>query len=48
MLFRSALKTLQVKTQLVVYPDEGHVVVQPKHRRDIARRTVEWFNEHLR
>ena len=46
--FWRALKTLQVKTQLVVYPDEGHVVVQPKHRRDIARRTVEWFNEHLR
>lgn len=46
--FWHALKTLRVKTQLVVYPDEGHRIVQPKHRRDIARRSLDWFNEQLR
>jgi dipeptidyl aminopeptidase/acylaminoacyl peptidase len=46
--FWHALKTLKVKTRLVVYPDEGHVVAQPKHRRDISQRTIDWFNEHLK
>jgi dipeptidyl aminopeptidase/acylaminoacyl peptidase len=46
--FWHALKTLRVKTQLVVYEDEGHQIAQPKHRRDISRRTLAWLNEHLR
>jgi dipeptidyl aminopeptidase/acylaminoacyl peptidase len=46
--FWHALKTLKVKTQLVVYPDEGHVIAQPKHRRDISKRLVGWFNEQMK
>lgn len=46
--FWHALKTLRVKTQLVIYADEGHVIAQPKHRRDISKRSLGWFNEHLR
>lgn len=42
-----ALKALGVPTQLVVYPDEGHVPTQPEHERDIERRMVEWFNRWL-
>jgi dipeptidyl aminopeptidase/acylaminoacyl peptidase len=43
--FWHALKTLGVKTQLVVYPNEGHQISQSKHRRDIMRRTAGWLNE---
>ncbi|MBI3799503.1 MAG: S9 family peptidase [Deltaproteobacteria bacterium] len=46
--FWHALKTLGVKTQLVIYPNEGHVIAQSEHRRDIIRRMVGWFNEHLK
>jgi dipeptidyl aminopeptidase/acylaminoacyl peptidase len=46
--FWRALKRLDVPTQLVVYPNEGHRIAKPQHRRDIARRTVGWLNKYLR
>jgi dipeptidyl aminopeptidase/acylaminoacyl peptidase len=46
--FWHALKTLGVETQLVVYEHEGHMFVKPEHRRDRIRRTVAWFDAHLR
>ena len=46
--FWHALKTLGVDTQLVVYPDEGHSIRKLEHRRDIARRIVQWFDSHMR
>lgn len=46
--FWRALKRMGVPTQLVVYPNEGHRIGRPDHRRDIARRTVAWLNEYLR
>ena len=45
--FWHALRTLGVKTKLVVYPNEGHRIQKPEHRRDIARRLVMWFDENL-
>jgi len=45
--FWHALKEMGVETQLVVYPDEGHSIQKPEHRRDIARRLVGWFDNHL-
>lgn len=45
--FWHALKTLGVETQLVVYADEGHSIRKPEHKRDIARRLVQWFDGHL-
>ena len=45
--FWHALKTLGVKNQFVVYPNEGHRIAQPEHRRDILKRTLEWFNQYL-
>jgi dipeptidyl aminopeptidase/acylaminoacyl peptidase len=45
--FWHALKTEGVKTQFVVYPNEGHAVRQPEHQRDLLDRTVHWFNENL-
>jgi dipeptidyl aminopeptidase/acylaminoacyl peptidase len=46
--FWHALKTLGVKTQLVIYSGEGHLIMQPEHRRDIMRRMAAWFDENLR
>jgi dipeptidyl aminopeptidase/acylaminoacyl peptidase len=46
--FWHALKTLGVKTQLVVYPHEGHVFFRQEHQRDVIRRAVEWFNQYLK
>jgi len=46
--FWHALKTLGVETQLVVYEHEGHMFVKPGHQRDRIRRTIAWFDAHLR
>jgi dipeptidyl aminopeptidase/acylaminoacyl peptidase len=32
----------------VVYEQEGHMFVKPEHQRDRTRRTVAWFDAHLR
>ena len=45
--FWHALKALGVETTLVVYADEGHSIQKPEHKRDIARRLVQWFDKHL-
>jgi dipeptidyl aminopeptidase/acylaminoacyl peptidase len=46
--FWHALKTLGVPTELVVYPGEGHMFVQPEHTRDEEERLVGWFDKYLR
>ncbi|HYU23549.1 MAG TPA: prolyl oligopeptidase family serine peptidase, partial [Candidatus Dormibacteraeota bacterium] len=46
--FWHALKTLGVETQLVVFEHEGHMFVKPEHQRERIRRTVAWFDTHLR
>jgi dipeptidyl aminopeptidase/acylaminoacyl peptidase len=46
--FWHALKTLGVKTTLIVYPNEGHGIADPAHRKDIMRRLTAWFDEALR
>jgi dipeptidyl aminopeptidase/acylaminoacyl peptidase len=46
--FWHALKTMGVDTQLVVYADEGHSIRKPAHRRDIARRLVQWFDKQMK
>jgi dipeptidyl aminopeptidase/acylaminoacyl peptidase len=43
-----ALKTLGVKTQLVIYPGEGHEFLQLEHRRDVIDRLTAWFDHHLK
>lgn len=40
-----ALTALNVPTQLVVYPHEGHVFFKPADARDYAERSLEWFDE---
>jgi dipeptidyl aminopeptidase/acylaminoacyl peptidase len=43
-----ALKAEGVKTQLVVYPNEGHGFRDPAHIKDRAERTAKWFAEYLK
>ena len=45
--FWHALRDLGVKTQLVVYPDEGHGFRNPEHIRDRAERTAKWFADNM-
>jgi dipeptidyl aminopeptidase/acylaminoacyl peptidase len=45
--FWHALKTLGVKTQLVIYPNEGHQFHKPEHQKDVLARMIGWFNENL-
>jgi dipeptidyl aminopeptidase/acylaminoacyl peptidase len=42
-----ALKAEGVKTQLVVYPNEGHGFRDPAHIKDRAERTAKWFSLYL-
>jgi dipeptidyl aminopeptidase/acylaminoacyl peptidase len=45
--FWHALDTLGVPTSFVVYAGEGHGIRQPAHRKDITKRTVEWYDRYL-
>ncbi|HSM86638.1 MAG TPA: S9 family peptidase [Candidatus Limnocylindrales bacterium] len=46
--FWHALKTLGVKTELVVYEHEGHSFANPKHQRDVIERAAAWFDAYLK
>jgi len=46
--FWHALKTLGVKTELVVYEREGHMFVKPEHLQDVRARTLAWFDQYLK
>ena len=46
--FWRGLQHVGVKTQLVVYPDEGHQFENPAHKRDLLQRTVRWFDTYLK
>jgi dienelactone hydrolase len=45
MMYR-ALRDNGVETEMVLYPREPHVFVEPRHVIDRARRVVEWFRVH--
>ncbi len=45
--FWHALRAEGVKTQLVVYPDEGHAFRSPEHRRDVLERALNWFENQM-
>ncbi|HKO59098.1 MAG TPA: S9 family peptidase [Thermoanaerobaculia bacterium] len=46
--FWHALKEQGVETQLVVFADEGHRISKPAHKRELARRIMDWFDARLR
>ncbi len=45
--FWHALRAQGIKTQLVVYPDEGHHFVDANHRRDVLERALNWFETEM-
>jgi dipeptidyl aminopeptidase/acylaminoacyl peptidase len=45
--FWHALRAEGVKTQLVVYPNEGHAFHAPDHRRDVLERALNWFETEM-
>lgn len=46
--FWHALKELNVPTQLMVYPDEGHSFFKFEDMIDVSARTIEWFDLYLK
>ena len=40
-----ALQAMKVPTQMVVYPNEGHVFYRPADARDYSLRSLQWFEE---
>jgi len=46
--FWHALKTLGVPTQLIIYPGEGHLFIDPKNQADRLDQTVSWFDKYLK
>jgi dipeptidyl aminopeptidase/acylaminoacyl peptidase len=45
--FWHALRAEGVKTQLVVYPNEGHHFANPDHARDVVERALSWFEAEM-
>jgi dipeptidyl aminopeptidase/acylaminoacyl peptidase len=44
----AALEAAGAEAELVIYPREGHVLVERPHVIDALRRTQAWFDRHLR
>ena len=42
-----ALKEYKVKTELVVYPNEGHQFKDPAHAVDVMERMLAWFDDNM-
>lgn len=45
-MFYQALVAREIPTQMVIYPNEGHGIRQPKHQEDALRRTLAWFQQY--
>jgi acyl-CoA thioesterase-1 len=45
-MFHQALRARGVPTEMVIYPDEGHGIRQPKHQVDVLQRALNWFAAH--
>ncbi len=45
--FWHALQANRAPTQFVIYPNEGHLFVNPEHNRDVIARAVAWFKHYL-
>jgi dipeptidyl aminopeptidase/acylaminoacyl peptidase len=45
--FWHALRAEGVKTELVVYPNEGHGFRDPAHRQDVLERALNWFETEM-
>jgi dipeptidyl aminopeptidase/acylaminoacyl peptidase len=43
-----ALKSLNVDTQLVIYPEQFHAITRPSYIRDRLQRYVAWYDKYLK
>ena len=43
-----ALRNLHKKNILLLYPDEGHVLLNPNNQKDLNQKTKEWFDYYLK
>ncbi|HEY6071128.1 MAG TPA: S9 family peptidase [Chthoniobacterales bacterium] len=46
--FWHALRTLNVPTQLIIYPGEGHMFVKPENQTDRLNQYLVWFDKYLK
>jgi dipeptidyl aminopeptidase/acylaminoacyl peptidase len=46
--FCHALRELGVAVSMVIYPDEGHHLRDPRHTADAEKRTLAWFGQYLK
>ena len=46
--FFLALWRLQKNVTLLIYPDEGHVLMDTENQKDITLKTMSWFNYYLK
>ena len=42
-----ALRSLNVPTQLVIYPDQYHGLSKPSYIQDRLERMIEWYGRYL-
>jgi len=42
-----ALRDLNVPTELVIYPNEGHGVRTMEHGMDLLAKTLDWFAKYM-
>jgi len=45
--FDTELVQVEVETQFIAYPVNGHAPQDPIHQRDVNRRWAEWIREHI-
>ncbi|WP_433836307.1 alpha/beta hydrolase family protein [Flavobacterium anhuiense] len=46
--FYLALRRLRKKSIMLLYPNEGHILLDKKNQKDITIRTLQWFNYFLK
>jgi dipeptidyl aminopeptidase/acylaminoacyl peptidase len=47
-MFYQALRANGVPSEMVIYPNEGHGIRQPRHQEDVLRRALAWFDRYDR
>ena len=46
--FWHSLRTLNIPTQLIVYPGEGHLFLKPENQADRLNQSLAWFDKYLK
>jgi dipeptidyl aminopeptidase/acylaminoacyl peptidase len=46
--FYVSLRRLGKKGIMLLYPNEGHLLIKPENRKDVTQKTMEWFDYFLK